>query len=70
MDQVAAFVGGGLFVTLLGFLNDYFRDKRVDKRELVARAAQREVERNAFQRQTLLELQEALDTLTTTYVEA
>ena len=70
MDQLAAFVGGGLFVTLLGFVNDLFRDRRVDKRELTAREAQRAVERNAFQRQTLLELQETLDALPTSYVEA
>lgn len=73
MEQVlavlAVFVGGGVSATLLGFVGDWLRDRRVDGREARAREAEREFERNAFQRQALLELGDALDALTTVYSE-
>lgn len=76
MDQalVALLLGSAVLAAiiagLLNLLGDKLRDQWTESRESKARAAQKELERNAFQKQTLLDLKVALDALTTANVDA
>jgi hypothetical protein len=63
-------VAGGALTIVGGMVADLLKDRRVDSRELSGRAAEREVDRKAFQRQTLLDLQAALAILTSAYRDA
>jgi hypothetical protein len=53
-------VAGGALTIVGGIVADLMKDRRVDSREAAARAVQKAAERDAFQRETLTGLQDAL----------
>ncbi len=66
----AVAVAGGALTIVGGWIADSLRDRRSSDREVAARSAQRAVARDAFQRTTLLDLQEALSDWTRAVMEA